>query len=154
MADVGDGRRLLVCEKRRSASTSVAAWVGSGRAWTEREYDLTFEGGWGGEPFRPTGAARLPGGDVIVLERRFPPIGARIARLDRARLEGTGPLAPREIARFEAPLTLDNFEGIEARRDASGRTLVYLLSDDNNCAKNVVAPIRQRTLLLMFALEG
>ncbi|HSD25944.1 MAG TPA: esterase-like activity of phytase family protein [Vicinamibacteria bacterium] len=154
MADVGEGRRLLVCEKDRSASSSVAAFVGQGTSWTERDYSLAFDGGWGGEPFRPTGAARLPDGDLLVLERRFPPIAARIVRLARTSLEGTGPLAPHEIARFEAPLTLDNFEGIEARRDARGRTLVYLLSDDNNCAKNTVAPNLQRTLLLMFAFEG
>jgi hypothetical protein len=154
MADLGEGRRLLVCETRHSASSSVAAFVGRGTSWTERDYSLAFDGGWGGEPFRPTGAARLPDGDLLVLERRFPPIAARIVRLARTSLEGTGPLAPHEIARFEAPLTLDNFEGIEARRDARGRTLVYLLSDDNNCAKNTVAPNLQRTLLLMFAFEG
>jgi hypothetical protein len=154
MADVGGGRRFLVCEKRRSASSTVPAWVGRGEVWTEREYVLAFAGGWAGEPFRPTGAAQLPDGDLLVLERRFPPIGARLARLPRTALDGTGPLAPQEIARFEAPLALDNFEGVEARADASGRTLVYLLSDDNNCAKNAGTPALQRTLLLMFALEG
>jgi hypothetical protein len=39
-------------------------------------------------------------------------------------------------------------------RDTRGRTVVYLLSDDNNCAKG--AGVRglspQRTLLLQFAL--
>ena len=75
-------------------------------------------------------------------------------RLRADSLDGTGPLAPREIARFEAPLTVDNFEGIDARRDGSGRTLVYLISDDNNCFKNGFDPVPQRTLLLMFALEG
>jgi hypothetical protein len=154
MGDLGDGRRFLVCEARRGASSTVPAWSGRGGAWRERDYALAFEGGWAGEPFRPTGAALLPGGDLLVLERRFPPIGARLARLPRASLDGTGVLAPQEIARFEAPLTLDNFEGVETRRDASGRTLVYLLSDDNNCAKNTGKPALQRTLLLMFALEG
>ena len=154
MADVGDGRRFVVCEKRRTASSTVPAWVGRGEAWTGRDYTLVFEGGWAGEPFRPTGAALLPDGDLLVLERRFPPIGVRLARVPRADLDGTGPLVPHEVARFEAPLTLDNFEGVEARLDASGRTLVYLLSDDNNCAKNAGAPALQRTLLLMFALEG
>jgi hypothetical protein len=154
MADTGDGRRFLVCEARRGASSTVPAWIGRGESWTEREYALAFEGGWAGEPFRPTGATLLPDGDLLVLERRFPPIGARLARLPRASLDGTGPLVPHEVARFEAPLTLDNFEGVEARRDASGRTLVYLLSDDNNCAKNTGTPGLQRTLLLMFALEG
>jgi len=154
MADVGNGRRLLVCEKRRSPSRTVPAWIGKGGDWTEREYPLVFDGGWGGELFRPTSAARLPDGDVLVLERRFPPLAARIVRLDGASLDGTAPLEPREIARLEAPLTIDNFEGIDARRDASGRPLVYLVSDDNNCFKNGFDPIPQRTLLLMFALEG
>jgi hypothetical protein len=156
MAETADGRRLLVCETRQAASSTVPAWVGQGQEWTPREYPLAFEGGWAGEPFRPTGAALLPDGDLIVVERRFPPIGARLVRLSRSSIEGTGPLSPREIARIEQPLTLDNFEGIEARRDASGRTLVYLLSDDNGCAKTPGATRSglQRTLLLLFALEG
>ena len=134
MTDIGDGR-LLVCETRRGASATVPAWVGRGGEWVARDYPLAFEGGWAGEPFRPTGAALMPDGDLLLVERRFPPIGARIVRLARSSLEGTGPLEPREIARFERPLTLDNFEGVEVRRDASGRTLVYLISDDNGCAK-------------------
>jgi len=154
MADVGAGRRLLVCEQRRFPSGTVPAWIGADGKWTQRDYPLVFDGGWGGEPFRPTAAALLPDGDVLVLERRFPPLAARIVRLRADSLDGTGPLAPREIARFEAPLTVDNFEGIDARRDGSGRTLVYLISDDNNCFKNGFEPIPQRTLLLMFALEG
>jgi hypothetical protein len=156
MADTADGRRLIVCETRRGASSTVPAWVGRGEDWTPREYPLGFAGGWAGEPFRPTGAALLPDGDLLVLERRFPPIGVRLVRVPRASLDSAGTLAPREIARFESPLTLDNFEGVEARRDASGRTLVYLLSDDNGCAKTPGA-LRsglQRTLLLLFALEG
>jgi hypothetical protein len=155
-ADTADGRRLLVCEARRGASSTVPAWVGRGEIWTHREYPLAFEGGWAGEPFRPTGAALLPDGDMLVLERRFPPIGARLVRLSQVSLGSVGPLAPREIARFESPLTLDNFEGVEARRDASGRTVVYLLSDDNGCAKTPGSKRSglQRTLLLLFALEG
>jgi hypothetical protein len=156
MANTADGRRLLVCETRRSSSTTVPAWVGRGQDWTPREYPLAFEGGWAGEPFRPTGAALLPDGDLLVVERRFPPIGARLVRLPRANVESTGALAPLEVARLESPLTLDNFEGVEARRDTSGRTLVYLLSDDNGCAKVPGARRSglQRTLLLLFALEG
>jgi hypothetical protein len=155
MADVGGGRRFVACEARRSASLSVPAWVGAGGAWTPREYPLVFEGGWGGEAFRPVGATLLPGGDLLVAERRFPPLGTRVVRLSRESLEGTGPLAPREVARLESPLTVDNFEGIDVRQDGSGRTLVYLLSDDNDCAKTPGAAKRglQRTLLLQFLLE-
>jgi hypothetical protein len=156
MTATADARRLLVCEARRAASATVPAWVGRGETWAAREYPLHFDGGWMGEPFRPTGAALLPGGDVLLVERRFPPAGARVVRLPRAALDGAGPLQPAEVARMEAPLTLDNFEGVDARRDAvSGRTLVYLLSDDNGCAKAGATrlPGLQRTLLLMFALD-
>jgi hypothetical protein len=156
MADLGAGRRLFLCESRRGPSTTVPAWVGTGDTWEEREYPLFFEGGWAGEPFRPTAAARLPDGDVLVVERRFPPMGARLVRLSKAGLEGGRLLDPVEVARFEAPLTLDNFEGVDARRDASSRTLVYLLSDDNGCSKRGSAGRTglQRTLLMLFALES
>jgi hypothetical protein len=156
MADAGGGKRLLVCEERRRPSTTVPAWIGRDDAWQERDYPLLFDGGWTGEPFRPTAAARLPNGDLLVLERRFPPLAARLVRLDRATLEGQGPLTPREVARLEPPLTLDNFEGVEVRQDARGRTLVYLVSDDNHCAKTdgALRPSVQRTLLLLFVLTG
>jgi hypothetical protein len=157
MVDVGEGQRLLVCEERKGASSTVPAWIGGGsEAWREREYPLTFDGGWAAEPFRPTGAARLPNGDLLVVERRFPPLAARLVLLERASLGGRGALEPRELARIEPPLTLDNFEGVEVRRDARGRTLVYVLSDDNNCAKVNGSARRgiQRTLLLMFELAA
>jgi hypothetical protein len=155
VADLGGSRRLLVCEGRRGPSETVPAWVGEDASWSERSYPLLFEGGLGGEPFRPTAASALFDGDVLVLERRYPPIGVRVVRVSRAELEGEGPLHPREVARLEPPLTLDNYEGIDARRDSSGATLVYLLSDDNNCGKVAVyGPMRQRTLLVMFSLEG
>jgi hypothetical protein len=155
MTLLADGRRLLVCEGRRASSSSVPAWRGSGADWAEHSYPLLFDGGWAGEPFRPTGAARLPGGDVLVVERRFPPIAARVVRLPAGEVAAGAPLAPQEIARIESPLAVDNFEGIDARLDERGRTLVYLLSDDNNCAKRPGGPRGtglQRTLLLMFVL--
>jgi hypothetical protein len=156
MTRIDEQRRLLVCETRRAASLDVSAWVGAGEAWTARSYPLLFEGGWAGEPFRATAATLLPDGDVLVLERRFPPFGARITRLVRADVLGTGPLHPREIARFEYPLTLDNFEGIDSRRDGTGHTYIYVVSDDNACAKRggSKASSVQRTLLLMFELVG
>ena len=48
------------------------------------------------------------------------------------------------------------FARVKVRRDARGRTFVYVLSDDNNCAKVNAAARRgiQRTLLLMFELTS
>jgi len=155
IASLGDGRLLLVCEGQGRDPGSCPAWIGAGDAWVERAYPLDASATGLGEAFHPTSAAVLPDGDVLVLERRFPPIGARLVRLSRADLDGTAhALSPRVVAVLEPPVTLDNFEGLSVRTGPEGETLVYLLSDDNGCAKRppVVPPRLQRTLLLLFAL--
>jgi hypothetical protein len=155
LANLADGRLFIACEGSGLEGAATAVWLGRGGSWSSRPYPLEPRETGFGDVFRPTGATLLPDGDVLVLERRFPPIEARIMRLSRADVEGDGPLVPREVARFAPPLTLDNFEGIDVRRDASGSTLLYLVSDDNGCGKRstVVAPrALQRTLLLMLEL--
>jgi hypothetical protein len=151
---LGAGRLFMVCEAGGARDDATIAWVGRGETWRARPYPLTREGLVGA--FRPTGAAVLPDGDVVVLERRFPPLGMRLVRLSKADLEGEGPLSPEEFVRLEPPLSLDNFEGIDTRRDASGATLLYILSDDNGCSKRpgVHAARLQRSLLLLFELAG
>lgn len=119
------------------------------RAWLWRD------GRWSTLHYRPNGAPRpsdattLPGGDLLVLERSYSPIEGLILRLTRVALrciKPDGTLQPKEIAELRAPLSLDNFEGVSARRNQKGETIVYLVSDDN------FSPV-QRTLLLMFSLE-
>jgi hypothetical protein len=103
----------------------------------------------GAGDFEPTGAALLPDGDVVVLERHFNWLGGLAARLVRLAAAEIGPdrlLLGREIARLRPPLTLDNMEGVAARRGPRGETLIYLISDDN-------FSLLQDTLLLMFELE-
>jgi hypothetical protein len=56
----------------------------------------------------------------------------------------SGAVGPREIARFGAPLLVDNMEALAVRREGE-RRFVYLASDDNFNAL-------QRTLLLKFEL--
>ena len=137
---LGDGR-LLVFAEDLSIGHIGAAWIGDGRTWLRLNYRLT-------PPFEPTGAALLPDGDVLVLERSFSLLGGIVIRLVRV---APGDLVPgllvvgREVARLQPPLTVDNFEGVAARRGPAGETLVYLVSDNNFSAL-------QRTLLLMFEL--
>jgi hypothetical protein len=153
---VGSGRLLFLCEGRGLRPASAPAWVGANGRWQAREYPLDGGGAGFGDVFRPTSAARLPDGDVLVLERRYPPLAARLRQLSRADVEGTEPFAPRTVAVLEPPLSIDNFEGLAVRRAASGGTYLYLLSDDNGCAKvgPLAGPRLQRTLLLLFELEG
>ena len=140
LATLSDGALFALAEGRREAAESPAYLRRDG-AWTELSYRR--HGG-----FRPTGATRLPGGDLLVIERSFNIIDGVAARLRRiaartivpgARLDGTA------IAVLRPPLTVDNLEGVATRRTAAGETLIYLVSDDN-------FNLLQRTLLLLFAL--
>ena len=93
-------------------------------------------------------AALLPGGDLLLLERKFSwtsGLSVRIRRIalgesSRARLVD-GPVL------FEADLgyEIDNMEGLSVHRSAGGETVLTLISDDN------FSPL-QRTLLLQFTL--
>lgn len=150
-----DGGVLLLCEGGGLRPSSTTAWVGGGGGWTSRWYPLASDEPGLHDVYRPTGATFLPDGDLLVLERRYPPLAVRLMRLSAESLAGAGPLAPREIVRLDPPLTLDNFEGLDARRTDSGATWLYLISDDNGCSKQsvVVAPRVQRTLLLVFELR-
>ena len=89
----------------------------------------------------------MPGGDVLLLERRLTLAGirVRIVRLARGSLRAGTPLRGKAVAELRHPLSVDNFEGIALRRDPQGRTLLYLVSDDN------FLPF-QRTLLLQFRM--
>ena len=144
LTELRPGRLLALTEALRIGGDRVMGWLLSpaGSAHAELFYATTGA-------FQPTALATLPGGDVLVLERRYSVLAGAAARLVRiaggtivpgAVLEGA------ELARLSLPLTVDNFEGLAVRRDAAGRLLVYLVSDDN------FNPL-QRTLLLMFRLE-
>jgi hypothetical protein len=150
-----DGRLFGVAEGSSVPGPTTTAWLEKDAAWTVLAYPLYYDASVPDEPFRPTDATLLPGGDVLVLERRYPPVALRLRRLDRGRLEQGGDLTGTELVRLDPPLTLDNFEGIDARVGPAGETLLYLISDDNNCRKRLdFRRSSQRTLLLCFALDS
>jgi hypothetical protein len=144
IARLADGNLLLVAEGGGDAQKGPA-WIGTGSGagdWAE----LTLRRS---EGYVPTGLAALPNGDVLLLERFFTEAtgpAARISLLRAVEIRAGAEIRPREIARIEPPLTVDNFEGIAVAPAADGGTLVFLLSDDN------FNPW-QRTLLLVFRLE-
>jgi hypothetical protein len=142
MTRLCDGRLLAIAEKSIERRDGVAAWVQSGATWKQ----LTYRTKAG---LRPTGAATLPNCDIVFVERSFSLIAGLDIRITRVSAETVKPdasLQPIEIAHLSDPLTIDNFEGISARRDAAGNTLIYLVSDDN-------FSVLQRTLLIMFSLN-
>ena len=137
---LADGSLLALSEGKRDRD-AVVGWISDSKGWSV----LTYRAADG---FRVTGAATHPGGDVLVLERLYILRGQNAIRLKRiasAAIKAGARLEGKTIAELRPPLTIDNFEGIEARRGPRGEVLVYLVSDDNFSAE-------QRTLLMMFEL--
>ena len=136
-----DGRILMLAESLKHTGGSRAGWLVGQEIepvgyLTERD-------------FKPTDAAVLPNGNVLVLSRYFKLLGgfkARLERIPAGAVGGNAVLKGELLARIAPPLTVDNYEGLAVARDADGATLVYVLSDDN-------FTFLQRTLLLLFRLD-
>jgi hypothetical protein len=98
--------------------------------------------------FDITDLAFIPGGDLILLERRFGPFlgGAfRLRRVARGDLRPGALLEGRTLLAADDSYTVDNMEGLAVHRGENGETVLSLISDDNFSAA-------QSTLLLQFAL--
>jgi hypothetical protein len=121
----------------------ITGWIGGPDDWQPIGY--RFE-----RALRPSDACLLPSGDIAVLERAYNPdrgiVGVRLRQISKEALKPGAALGGRLIADILPPLTMDNFEGIDARKGPHGQTVLYVISDDNFNAQ-------QRTLLLMFALN-
>lgn len=121
-----DGRMLALAEGLRATARMGYAWLGDGQGWIPMSYTLT-------RPFVPVGAAVLPDGDIVVLERRFDlgGLGSRLSRVEAKTLRRGAPITGTELGRLEAPYLSNNFEGVATRRGPRGESFVYLVSDDN-----------------------
>lgn len=96
-----------------------------------------------------TDLAFLPGGDAVILERRFSLLGGFGCRLRRIEAKAIGPGARVDgetLYESEASHQVDNMEGLAVHREG-GETVLSLISDNNFSAL-------QRTLLLEFALAA
>ncbi len=145
IAALPDGTVLGITERHANDDGSLKGWlIGDGAA-----HEIAYVPAGG---LQPTDLAVMPDGDVLLLERRFTLSGrrARIVRLPKGRLREArrrdgSRIRGAAVADMTHPLPMDNFEGLALRRDRAGRTLLYLLSDNN------FVPF-QRTLLLQFRM--
>lgn len=139
---LNDGRLLAISEGSAREDFTVG-WVSRVGGWDVLTYKT-------GDGFRATGAATLPDGDVLVLERYYTPrqgVRIRIKRVDYTTIQAGGEVTGQLIAELKPPMNVDNFEGIDVRPGPGGTPLVYLISDDNFSND-------QRTLLMMFKLNN
>ncbi|OYU14069.1 MAG: hypothetical protein CFE37_12905 [Alphaproteobacteria bacterium PA4] len=142
MAVLPGGARVILAEQARHADGSRVALLTAGGV--TREIAITGVAG-----MSPTDAVALDDHTILILHRRFSSTGGLGAALSRVDLApalagGTATLPMTLLARWQAPVTLDNMEGLALRHDG-GRVFVYLVSDDNFNSL-------ERTLLLKFEL--
>lgn len=143
LTEIEPGLLLALTEGMFAGVKRLQGWLISTRESPPESLSYATEG-----ELRPTALAKIPGGDLLVIERAYSLAGGlrvRLMRLDDAAIAPGATLRAKEIARFDASLTVDNFEGLAVRRDDRDRLLVYLISDDNFSGL-------QRTLLLQFQL--
>jgi len=142
LVDLGK-QGLLALTEYWVESELIVAWMHGPGDWQPLGY--RFE-----RALRPSDACLLPDGDVVVVERAYDPdrgiVGVRLRQVSRDAIRPGAALGGRLIADIQAPLTLDNFEGIDCGKGPRGKAVFYLISDDNFNAE-------QRTLLLAFALD-
>ena len=140
IAFLKDGRILAIAEELKKGDRAVG-WVSDADGWSALTYILR-------DGYTVSDLAALPSGDILALERRYTlrlVNAVRVRRISAATIAPGAELDAELIAELRPPFTVDNLEGASARRDAAGRTLIYLISDDN------FSPL-QKTLLLMFEL--
>ena len=138
------GTLLAVAEEGFDAAGNHRAWLLAGtssrpaRALSVKRRD----------DYAVTDLAFLPGGDLILLERRYRPILSLHMRVRRIALADIreGAVLDGEVL-IEAGLTeeIDNMEGVAAHRADDGTDVLTLISDDNFSGW-------QRTVLLQFGL--
>jgi hypothetical protein len=99
--------------------------------------------------FDITGAAALPDGGLLVLERYFrwtTGVKMRIRRLEPGEVTPGARVTGRTLIEADAAYEIDNMEGIAVHRGPKAETVVTLISDDN------FNHLLQRNLLLQFTL--
>lgn len=138
IARAPDGRIVVVAENSIDAAGNLFAGIlGEGVFTVRRE-----------PPWMATDGAFLPGGDLLILERRyegFGRVGMRIRRIDGASIRPGALVDGRVIMEADLSQEIDNMEGLDVFVNAAGETIVAMVSDDN-------ASFFQRNLYLEFSL--
>ncbi|HEV2561167.1 MAG TPA: esterase-like activity of phytase family protein [Rhizomicrobium sp.] len=141
---------LAVAEDTRDVNGDMKAWL---VPYPSRDADVQYGqlGVKAHAPYEISDAAMGPDGNLYLLERHyFGPIGGvvcAVREIDRTSIKAGARLEGKEIAEFSMRENIDNMEGLSLRRTPDGKTLLYMISDDNY--NHAI----QRTVLLMFELQ-
>lgn len=139
LATTVDGTVVAIVEGTARSGPALQAFRVGGE-----EFAIARDGDWS-----ITGADRLPGGDMVIVERHYGggiDIAMRVRRIGLWDLaEATGPLGGPVLMEAGFAAQIDNMEAVAASFE-DGRTVLTFLSDDN-------MSVLQRTLLLRFSIR-
>ncbi len=136
------GQLLAIAEGRKGDDPAIPAWILGAR--TVSPLMVARHG-----DYAVTDAAFLPGGDLVILERRFGLLswfGARLRRIPAASLKPGAVLDGPVLWETNAAQEIDNMEGLAIHVGPDGRPILTLISDNNGMTT------LQRTVLLRFRL--
>jgi hypothetical protein len=139
----GAGTVIAIAERALDAAGNLKAFLIGGP--TPGEFVVARS-----NDFDVSDCAIAPGGDLLVLERRFSWTSGVAIRLRRLALSSLTPgVVADGTALFEADLgyQIDNMEALGVHIAKGGATVLTMMSDDN-------FSLLQRTLLLQFTLVG
>ena len=149
MAELPDGARIVISEQRQRPDGSHVALI--------TQHDVTREIAIESVPdHSPTDAVAIDATRILILHRRFDLMGqgTALSLVDLAPALTVTPATPatpvtplpaKLLARWQAPVTLDNMEGLALHR-VGDRVFLYIVSDDNLSSL-------QRTVLMKFELK-
>ena len=126
LVTLADGRLLGISELSREPERS-RGFIFDGTSWSELTYSRLGD-------FQPSGAARLPSGDLLILERsfsRWSGFATRLRTIDDNEIGPSAVLTPREFADLRTVLNLMNFEGLAVHSGPAGGTRITLITDNN-----------------------
>lgn len=143
---LSDGKLLAITESYENADGTIRGWMIDPAGKPPASLSLKRRA-----PFDVTDVRQLENGDVLTLERRFNRVGGvgfGMRRFKAAALDAKEPINAEVIADAGMNFMIDNMEGLSLRKADDGRTLVYIISD-NNFNKPL-----QQNLIMLFELKG
>jgi hypothetical protein len=142
---LADGKLLAITESYENADGDIRGWLIDPAGKAPASLALKRRA-----PYDVTDARQLENGDVLTLERRFNRVGGvgfAVRRIKADALKAGAPIEAEVIADAGMNFLIDNMEGLSIRKTADGRTLVYMISD-NNFNKPI-----QQNLIMLFELK-
>lgn len=146
LARLPDGRFLVISEGGTQGNALDALLFAGDPTAADTPHPIRI--GYRPPPgYRPTDAVAIDGHRLLVMNRRATVLSGftgALAIIDITGVRAGDVVDARVIARFEPPVTADNYEGLAIER-IGDRALLWVVSDDNH-------KFFQRTLLLAFIL--